>query len=215
MTAHVIDLRGEPDRDLADVAAHVRSGGTVAYPTETVYGVGGTPDAVGVAAVQQAKGRSEDKPLIVLVPSPIEAERLVWTDEARALAEIFWPGSLTLVLRDPDGVFPPGIRSQAGAVGVRVSPHPLVSRLLDVLGTPLTSTSLNAPGEPPARSGDEAVEALTKLDSSGTWLLDVGTLPPSAPSTVVDCTGDEPVVLREGSVPVGRLRCALPEIRGS
>ncbi|MEM7415528.1 MAG: L-threonylcarbamoyladenylate synthase [Gemmatimonadota bacterium] len=215
MIERTVDLRGDPERELADVAEHIRSGGTIAYPTETVYGIGALPDPAGVAAVQRVKGRAADKPLIVLVPSARDAEGLRWTNEARTLAEIFWPGSVTLVLEDPDEIFPDGIRSPVGAVGVRLSPHPIVSRLLAALGAPLTSTSLNAPGRAPARSGTEAVAALTEMASEGTWLLDVGTLPPSAPSTVVDCTGQAPVVLREGSVPVGRLRCALPEIRGS
>ena len=90
----------------------------------------------------------------------------------------------------------------------------MAARLVAELGGPLTSTSLNVPGEPPVTSGTEAREILERLGASDVWLLDAGTLPPSAPSTVVDCTTQDPRVLREGAVPIGRLRCALPEIHG-
>jgi len=99
-------------------------------------------------------------------------------------------------------------------VAVRVSPHPTVARLLAALGGPITSTSVNLPGEPPARSFDEAKEALGRLSAEGVWMMNGGTLPESAPSTVVDCTGSEPLVLREGTIPIPRLRCAIPEIHG-
>jgi tRNA A37 threonylcarbamoyladenosine synthetase subunit TsaC/SUA5/YrdC len=91
----------------------------------------------------------------------------------------------------------------------------VASRLVRELGAPLTSTSLNVPGETPVTSGAEAREILERLGAPDVWLLDAGTLPPSAPSTVVDCSRDEPVVLREGAVPLGRLRCAIPEIHAT
>ena len=122
---------------------------------------------------------------------------------------------MTLVLRDPDGRFPPGIRSPQGTVAVRVSPHPLVRTLMEAWAAPLISTSLNEAGGPPARSGDEAREIARALGADERLLiLDGGTLPPSPPSTLVDCSGPEPRVLREGSVPAGRLRCALPTLGG-
>ncbi|MDX1495649.1 MAG: L-threonylcarbamoyladenylate synthase, partial [Longimicrobiales bacterium] len=161
------------------------------------------------------KDRSEDKPLLVLAPTADAVAHLRWTDEARELARLFWPGSITLVLDDPDRSFPDGVRSPRGTVGVRLSPHPLVARLLEAFGAPLTSTSLNRPGEPPVSSGSEARQLLQSLGAEGTMLVDAGTLPPSAPSTVVDCTGPVPAVLREGAIPTDRLRCAIPEIHGT
>ncbi|NNF14723.1 MAG: threonylcarbamoyl-AMP synthase [Gemmatimonadetes bacterium] len=203
----------KPDLTLA--VEHLQAGGLLAYPTETVYGLGGpcTPEAVD--AVRRLKGRAEGKPLLALVPSADGASGLVWTDEARELAGLFWPGSVTLVLDDPQGTFPAGVRSARGTVGVRVSPHPLVAALLAGYGRPLTSTSLNAPGEAPVSSGGEARELLGRLGADGVLLLDVGTLPESAPSTVVDCSGPTPVVLREGAIPTDRLRCVIPEIHGT
>ena len=210
-----VDLRADPDRDLADVVAHVRSGGLVAYPTETVYGLGGPVTEAGVEALRALKGRGGDKPFLALVESAEAVAGLAWTDAARELAAVFWPGPLTLVLSDPSGIFPAGVRdASTGTVGVRVSPHPLASRLVKALGGPLTSTSLNVPGEAPASSGTEAVEVVRALGGRDVVVLDVGTLPPSQPSTVVDCTGPEPVVLRRGTVPTERIRCAIPEIHG-
>jgi L-threonylcarbamoyladenylate synthase len=214
----VLDLRATPapDADLGAVAAHLRAGGLLAYPTETVYGFGAACSPEGVARVAALKGRTSDKPLLVLVPDAVAVARLAWTDGARELAGIFWPGAVTLVLDDPLGIFPPGIRSPAGSVAVRVSPHPLVRALLGLFEAPLTSTSANAPGEEPARSGSEALAAARALRAGDELLvLDAGTLPGSEPSTIVDCTGARPVVVREGSVPIHRLRCAVPDIHAS
>lgn len=210
-----LDLRGDPDADLSPAVEHLRRGGLIACPTETVYGLSGACGPEAVAALRTLKGREEAKPFIVLIPSLESAGGLRWTESARTLASIFWPGSVTLILADPDHVFGDGVRSPAGAVAVRWSPHPVVDRLLAGFGQPITSTSLNTPGEPPARSADEAREALRGLGARDILLVDVGTLPPSGPSTVIDCTTETPVVVREGVVPADRLRCAIPEIHGN
>jgi len=211
-----LDLRADPGGDLSAAVRHVRRGGLIAYPTETVFGVGGDLSLESVTALRRLKSREADKPFILLVDSAAAVEGLRWTPPARELAEVFWPGSLTLVLEDPRGIFPRWVSDVAKrTVAVRVSPHPLVARLLAELGGPLTSTSLNAPGEPPASSGAEAVERLRDLGARDVLVLDAGRLPRSGPSTVIDCTGEEPVVLREGSIPTSRLRCATPRIHGN
>ena len=211
-SVRTLDLRIDPEADLSEVLDHVRAGGVVAYPTETVYGIGGACTPEGVEAVRALKGRAADKPILALVPDARSVEALTWTPAARELASVFWPGSVTLVLADPDGTFPEGVRDAgAGTVGVRVTPNPVAARLVRGLAGPLTSTSLNLPGEPPVTSGHEAREILERLGAADVWLLDAGTLPESLPSTVVDCTGEAPVVLRPGAVPLERLRCALPE----
>lgn len=213
----IVDLRATAidSLDLSGAAAHLRGGGLVAYPTETVYGLGGLCTTEIIARIRELKGRSPEKPFIAVVRSADDVSRLSWTAAARELARIFWPGALTLVLRDPEAAFPWGVRSADGAVAVRVSPHPVVMRLLDAVAAPLLSTSANAAGESPARSGGEALEVVRRLGAgSEMWVLDVGLLPPSGPSTVVDCTASHPVVLREGTVPLGRLRCVLPDIHG-
>ena len=212
-----IDLRDVPpaEADLGEFVEHLRTGGALIYPTETVYGIGARCSPEGVDRVARLKRREPDKPLIVLIGRREQADDLEWSDQARELATIFWPGAVTLVLPDPRHRFPEGIRSRDGAVAVRMSPHPLVARLLDQLDEPLTSTSANAPGEEPARSGREAAEVARRLGGGADVLvMDGGTLPASGPSTVVDCTSPEPVVIRQGTVPVGRLRCVLPGIHG-
>lgn len=210
-----LDVRGTPPSDLAFEATvdHLRAGGLLAYPTETVYGFGGLCTPESVAALAALKPRGAEKPFLVLAPSFDAVADLEWSDEARELAEIFWPGAVTLVLPDPQGRFPAGVRSSTGTVAVRVSPHPVVVALMNELGEPITSTSANPPGVPPARSGDEALEAARILGAGDEVLVvDAGTLPESGPSTLVDCTGGAVKVLREGTVPVGRLRCAIPHV---
>jgi L-threonylcarbamoyladenylate synthase len=211
----VLDFAGlDPSaEDLGPVVRHLREGGVVAYPTETVYGFGGLCTEEAVAALRALKPRGGDRPFLVLVAEAAEVAGLRWTDEARALASVFWPGALTLVLADPDGIFPPGVRSSSGSVAVRVSPHPFVRALLVSLGAGVTSTSANAPGRAPARSFPEVLEAAKKLGAGAELLVvDGGTLTPSEPSTIVDFSGAEPEVVRAGSIPVGRLHCVLPEL---
>ena len=214
---HVLDLRaGLGDGgELDPVVEHVRLGGLVAHPTDTVYGFGGLATAAGVAALRRLKRRPEKRSALVLLPSPDAVPDLVWTDDARELASVFWPGALTLVLADPSGSFPPGVRSETGGVAVRVTSHPVTRMLVERLGVPLTSTSANAPGAPAAATGEEAL-AVARVAGAGKelWVLDAGRLSPSAPSTVVDCTGTAPLVLRAGATPVHRLRCVLPGIHG-
>jgi len=208
-----LDFRADPGADLEPVVRHLAGGGVIAYPTETVYGLGGAATPEAVARVLRLKVREPDKPLLVLVAARSAVAGLVWTPAAEALADAFWPGALTLVLADPDGIFPRGVRHErTGAVGVRVSPHPWIARLVEAWGGPITSTSLNEPGGPPARSGSDALAFAERLDGEEILVIDTGTLPPSKPSTMVDCSGTVPVVLRAGSVPVERLRCVIPEI---
>jgi L-threonylcarbamoyladenylate synthase len=209
------NLRADPEADLTRIVAHLEGDGVIAYPTETVYGFGSLATASGIRRVHELKHREHAKPLIALVPSAGSVEALAWTDEARELASIFWPGAVTLVLGDPQCIFLEGVRSVDGTVAVRVSPQPIVGRLLERLGAPLTSTSLNERGGEPACSGTEAVTIIERLGGSDVWLLDGGALPESRPSTIIDCTSGMPTVLREGSVTVARLRCVIPEIHGN
>jgi L-threonylcarbamoyladenylate synthase len=209
------DLRGRDlgSADLAVPVAHVRDGGILAYPTETVYGFGARCTAEGVERVRALKGREDDKPFLVLVGSAGDVSDLAWTEDAAELSRIFWPGSLTLVLRDPRGRFPSGVRSPSGGVAVRVSSHPLVRRLLEELDEPIISTSANPPGRVPARSGADAHAAGVALGAGSELLvLEMGVLPFSRPSTIIDCSGDHALMVREGTIPLTRLRCAVPHV---
>ena len=200
---------------LASVVRHLREGGLAAIPTETVYGFGCAIQEEALAKLQQLKGRGEDKPFLILVPGVEAVSRLDWTPLARELAGVFWPGALTLVLRDGAQSFPRGVRSPKGTVAVRQSPNPVARSVVDRLMEPIVSTSANPPGGPPALSAREALDVAGSLGAGDDfWVLDGGTLSPSKPSTVVDCSEEEPVVLRAGSIPLNRLRCVLPDLRG-
>lgn len=212
-----------PFRDAADyrnasaqIRAHLEAGGIIAYPTETVYGLGGMPRADALAALAAHKERPPEKPFLLLARDRADVADLAWTPAAEALAEAFWPGPLTLVLDDPSGAWPPGVRGADGGVAVRVSPHPGVAAVLEAADGPVTSTSANAPGEPPARSADELVDAAAEGawgdrpggGGSGLLVLDGGTLPDSPPSTIVDCRG-RPRLVRAGALAEADVRQVL------
>ncbi len=196
------------DRSAAGEAVerHLTRGGLVVYPTETVYGVGCTllPRALEALAAFKA-----GRPFLVLIRGRSDVEDLVWTAEADRLAERFWPGPLTLALSAPPGRFPAQVVGPDGAVAVRVSPHPAVTDLLAAAGGPVTSTSANLPGRPPARSGEAAGVVAAAIP--GALVLDAGELPFALPSTIVRC-GEGVRVLREGAIPTSELT-ALVDIR--
>ena len=212
----VVDARAgpPPEADLERLVRHVLGGGLIAYPTETVYGFGGLASRKAVEALRRLKPGRE-RPFLLLVPSPAAVSELVWTPPARELASAFWPGALTLVLADPSSSFPAGVRGHRGGVAVRVTSHPLTRLLVERVGRPVTSTSANLPGEPAAANAKEALAAASRSRAGGELrVLDGGRLPASRPSTVVDCTGPFPGVVRAGAIPVSRLRSVLPEIDG-
>ena len=193
---------------------HVSGGGLLAYPTETVYGFGGVLTRSVIEGLVALKGRDRAKPMLLLVPDREAVSDLTWTPEAIELAEVFWPGSVTLVLSDPGVRYPDGVRGPAGNVAIRVSPHLLVRELVRGLGGPILSTSANRSGEAPALDAQSALGAAVAAGAGEElWVLDGGDLDPSRPSTIIDCSGPVPVVLRQGAVPLGQVRCVLPGIR--
>jgi L-threonylcarbamoyladenylate synthase len=218
MGPRTLEMWGDPpDQELITmVASHLRGGGLVAMPTETVYGFGAALKGKAVKEIQRLKVRGPEKPFLVLVPGLESVSGLSWTPQARDLADTLWPGALTLVLEDPQGLFPLGVRSADGTVAIRQSPHPLARGIVEALGEPIISTSANPPGGVPALTAQEAWETARSLGAGDDlWVLNSGPLDPSQVSTVVDCTGPEPKVLREGSVPINRLRCVVPGMGGA
>lgn len=181
-----------------DVAAHLSAGGIVAYPTETVYGLGCTLEEGSLETLAAFKG---GRPFLLLVASRAAVEGLAWTADARRLADAFWPGALTLALTAEAGRYPAQVVGPDGGVAVRVSPHPGIPWLLAAAGGPVTSTSANAPGGAPARSGDEAVEVARGVEEAGgdVLVLDGGRLPATRPSTIVRC-GRTTRLIREGAI---------------
>ena len=187
----------------------------VAYPTETVWGLGACADrAPAVDRLLAWKGRGSNAPLAVLAATPAQVEDLGCSVDARVSRLIagFWPGPLMLVLPCARE-FAPGVAGTAGALGVRCSPHPLSVRLATALADaglgPLTSTSLNRTGSPPAETRSDVATILAgAADGPETpWLVQAGSLDAGGerPSTVVDCTGESLVVLREGAIATERV----------
>jgi len=186
--------------------------GLVAFPTETVWGLGARAgSAEAMARLRRFKGRDGDKPVALLVDAPERLHELgvELSPAAARLVAAFWPGPLTLVARCP-GPFAPGVAGPDLAVGFRCSPHPVAAALAAGafargLG-PMTATSLNRSGEPPAR---DVAEARRVVRVGAGVLLARGEAGGAEPSTVVDATGATPVILREGAIPRGALRAVL------
>lgn len=186
------------ERARARVRAHAEAGGVLAYPTGTVYGLGGLATRTGIDSLAALKARAPEKPFLLVSTRSGAFEGLEWTPEARALASYAWPGPMTLVLGDPDGHFDPALRGPGGGVAVRQSPSFAVRVVEGATGGPLTSTSANPPGSQPARDGSGVLDALEGLAASSAMVVEGGSLAPSTPSTLVDCTVSPPRVLREG-----------------
>lgn len=197
MTAPVVDA-GAPDA-AERIAEALGAGGLVVLPTETVYGLAAlASDARGTAAVFAAKGRTADVPLAVLCADAAQALGLAVDPgpSAEALAAAHWPGPLTMVLRRrPDLGWALG--EPAATIGVRCPDHDLLRTVARRVG-PVATTSANRHGQPtPATAREAAAQLLVPV----ALVVDGGALT-GTPSTVVDLTGAEPLVLRRGAVAI-------------
>ena len=193
------------------VATHLGAGGLLAYPTETVYGLGSRAVARDVEALATLKGRAPGKPFLLLISerAMAEAQGLAFNPSADALARAFWPGPLTLVLPGGSGRLPDLLRGPEGGIAVRWTSHPGIARLVAALDAPLTSTSANLPGSQPAPGAAAIVRDFQAPVTAGQLLvLDGGVLGNRPPSTVVDCTQPGARLVREGAVTLGELRRA-------
>jgi L-threonylcarbamoyladenylate synthase len=191
--------------------AHLRAGGLLAYPTETVYGLGSRARDADLRALADLKGRRADKPFLLLVSerAMAEAQGLAFTAAADALARAFWPGPLTLVLPGGGGRLPDALRGPEGGIAVRWTSHRDIARLVAALGEPLTSTSANQPGAAPAPGAAALARDFAGPVQAGTLLvLDGGVLGSRPPSTIVDCTMPLARLIREGAIPRADLRRA-------
>jgi L-threonylcarbamoyladenylate synthase len=196
---------------IPQVKRHLSADKLLAYPTETVYGLGSAPTAAAVASLARIKGRPQGKPFLLLISGRRMAEEwgLVFSPSATALSEAFWPGPLTLVLRGGEGRLPDELRGREGGIAVRYTSHAGIARLIASLGEPLTSTSANRPGGQPAPGADKLVELFGPEERNGELLvLDGGVLGNVPSSTLVDCTDIMPRMIREGAIPRAELRRA-------
>lgn len=186
----------------------LRLGQAVVFPTETFYGVG--VDATNPRALEllfRLKGRDPEKP-VALIASDLEmVARVVreFPPAARRLASEFWPGPLTIVMRAAPGLSPELINPEGG-VGIRISPHPAAIELARRLGSPLTATSANGSGQPPART---LVQAWQAFGSGVAAYVDGGELAGSMPSTVVAVDGERIGIIRTGAISEDRLNQVL------
>ncbi|MCC6243182.1 MAG: threonylcarbamoyl-AMP synthase [Gemmatimonadaceae bacterium] len=207
----------EIEAALRGVVEHLGNRGVLAYPTETVYGFGTAVDHESVESLVNMKSRPPGKPFLMLIGDTAQIGRLDLhlPTYAAHLAARFWPGPLTLVLRGGEGRVPPRLRGPEGGVAVRLTPHVGLRRLLAAYGEPITSTSANRPGVPPAMSVREIVEQWPDAIHRGLLhVLDGGRLSPSASSTVVDCTGRRPRVIRPGVLSAAVLRDCVSDLVG-
>lgn len=196
---------------LPRVIAHLNTGRLLAYPTETVYGLGSRARRADVQALAALKGRRPDKPFLLLVADRqmAEAQGLAFNESASALARAFWPGPLSLVLPGGSGRLPDSLRGPEGGIAVRWTSHRGMAQLVRALGEPVTSTSANLPGGPTAPGAEAIVRDFAAAVDKGTLLvLDGGVLGNSPPSTVVDCTRPMPRLIREGALTLAELRRA-------
>ncbi len=195
---------------IATAVEAIRRGELVVLRTDTVYGVGAdafAPDAV--AAVLVAKSRGRDMPPPVLVPSARTVDALATNIPAyaRDLIEAFWPGPLTLVLLAQSSLMW-DLGETNGTVALRMPQDDMALKLLAEVG-PMAVTSANVSGQPPAKT---ILEAAAQLGSSVAVYLDGGPCLGALPSTILDCTGEAPVILRAGAVSAGELQQVLGEV---
>jgi L-threonylcarbamoyladenylate synthase len=197
---------------IAHAATILRQGGLVAFPTETVYGLGARAfDERALAKVFAAKGRPEHHPLIAHVTTESQARELAadWTDMASRLALAFWPGPLTLVLRRAAHV-PAALAGGGESIAIRSPEHPVARALIAALGEPVAAPSANRyQGVSPTL----AAHVVKELPDAVDLVLDGGSCDAGIESTVVDVRGGEPRVLRLGALPHSLLRDAVGHVQ--
>jgi L-threonylcarbamoyladenylate synthase len=204
----------DPDPNAVRLAAAaIRDGGLVAFPTETVYGLGANAlDPAAVRAVFEAKGRPPGNPLIVHVADQRMCGRVVaaWPEPARLLAARFWPGPLTLIL--PKGpTVPLEVTGGGATVGIRVPGHPVALALIREADVPLAAPSANPSSQV---SSTRAEHVWAGLDGRVDLILDGGPTPNGIESTVLDLTSDPPVLLRPGPISRSALEQVIGPVHG-
>jgi L-threonylcarbamoyladenylate synthase len=187
------------DEVMRRAAQVILSGGVLAFPTETFYGLAAlATDREAVERVYLLKRRAVDKSLSILIADLVELQN--WVEvippEAHHLMARFWPGPLTLVFTAAKHL-PTNLTAGSGKVGVRISPHPIAHTLVRAVGVPITATSANRSGAPSCRS---SAEVLAQLGSDLEAVLDAGLTPGGKVSTIADVTTRPPRILRVGAI---------------
>jgi len=193
---------------IEEVVAILRSGGIMAYPTETFYGLGAdAQNPKGVDRIFAAKGRDFTKPIPVIIGREGDLDALVAdiSPPARTLIKQFWPGPLTLLFRAAPSL---NIRLTGGTgkIGVRLSSNPVAAGLAAALGGAITATSANLSGQEECVTANEVLE---RLGNQVDLVVDGGPAPGGKGSTIVDATIDPVRTLREGAIPSSLIQCTL------
>jgi tRNA threonylcarbamoyl adenosine modification protein (Sua5/YciO/YrdC/YwlC family) len=211
----VIDVGDRPgsgrERGISAAAAAIKRGDLVVLPTESVYGLAADPFSPrAMRALREAKGRGDDLPVGVLVGAVRTVDGLASgiTADGRALIEAFWPGPLTLVVREQPTL---AWDNPDGHVSLRMPLHPVTLAVLAATG-PLAVTSAQRAGSAPPRTCADAEE---QLGDGIALYLDAGETIAEAPSSIVDLTVDPPVLLREGAFSLQALREVCPDLVGA
>lgn len=196
----LVDKNVNKEETYAQAVDIIRGGGIVAFPTETVYGLGAdATNGEAVSKIFEAKGRPSDNPLIVHVDSKETAVQYVEnvSDKALQLMDVFWPGALTLIMKSKPGIFAPNVTADLETVGVRVPNHPVALNLLKRLQLPIAAPSANTSGKPSPTLGEHVYH---DMEDKIPLILDGGPTKIGIESTVIDMTSEPPVILRPGNV---------------
>lgn len=216
MNTEMIKLEGlTPEQEAgaySRAAQVIRDGGLVAFPTETVYGLGANAlDAEAAAKIYAAKGRPSDNPLIAHIARAEDLELLTASisPQARLLMKAYWPGPLTMIFKKTDAV-PRGTTGGLDTVAVRMPDHPVARRLIQEAGVPIAAPSANISGKPSPTTADSTAR---DMDGRIEMILDGGPCRIGIESTIVDMTEEIPVILRPGFITFEMLTQLLGEVK--
>lgn len=205
MTCDHLDEQG-----LKEAGEILRQGGTVAFPTETVYGLGANAlDPQAIHKIYEAKGRPSDNPLIVHIGQRQQVEDIgaQITDTAKKLMDAFWPGPLTVIVNKKDSV-PKDVSAGLPTVGIRLPAHPIALALLKEAGVPVAAPSANTSGKPSPTIASHVIE---DLSGRVNMIIDGGNAEVGVESTVIDASTEHAVILRPGAITLNMCKDVLGE----
>ena len=208
----ITDKEHVKDEELLEAAKVLREGGLVAFPTETVYGLGANAlDEEAAKKIYAAKGRPSDNPLIAHIADFKDIEPLVKEipEAGRKLMEAYWPGPLTMIFRKSD-IVPYGTTGGLDTVAIRMPSDKTANRLIALAGVPVAAPSANTSGRPSPTTADHVWEDMNgKIE----MIIDGGPVGIGVESTIVDVTEEVPVVLRPGAITMEMLKGLLGEVK--
>lgn len=196
----IVDNNVDSEKSYSQAVDLLNAGELVAFPTETVYGLGAVAtNETAVKKIYAAKGRPSDNPLIVHIGTFDELESYVEdiSDQARKCMDAFWPGPLTMILKVKPNVLAKSVTAGLDTVGIRMPNHPVALKLLRKLGKPVAAPSANRSGKP---SPTEGIHVEQDLAGKIPMILDGGATGVGVESTVIDLTLETPVILRPGAI---------------